>query len=138
MTGFVQELHDIETAFISGWAAETPVAVENMGFNPDSGPDEFVQLIILDGDARQASLSSINQVHRYSGLVQVSVYVRKNTGATRARALLQKAHDIFCAKQINNITFWTPYPRPGIDAGNYQRYDLLCNFYRDDLRAQQA
>jgi len=135
MTGFAAEQQDIETAFAAGWASETPIAYENVAFDPTAAT-EFVQILILDGDAMQMSLSSINQLHRYSGLLQVSIYVKKNTGAGRARALMQKAHDIFCAQKINNLTFWTPYPRPAIDAGDFMRYDLVCNFYRDDLRAQ--
>lgn len=135
MTGFAQEQQDIETLFITAWAAETPIAVDNYGFDP-AGQDEFVHLQILNGDAQQASLSSQDQLHRYTGLVQVGIYVPKNTGQRRARQLIDRAHDIFLAVRVNNITFYTPYPRPPLDAGNYQRHDLIVGFYRDDMRQQ--
>lgn len=135
MSGFVQEQQDIETLFAAGWGAETPVAHPNYGFDP-AGKSEFVQLVILNGDAQQASLSSKDQLHRYSGLVQVEIYVEKNTGERRARELIQKAHDIFYAKQVNNITFYTPYPRPAQESGNYWRHDLIVSFYRDDVLNQ--
>lgn len=132
MTGYKQEKISIETLFSTAWGSTTPVAYENVGFDSNA-VDEYVSLTILNGEAREASLHSTNQIHRFTGVVQVSILTTANGGTNRARDLADQVSAIFRGKKYDNITFRTPYVRQFGQDGNYERLDVLVNFFRDDF-----
>ena len=132
MTGYKQEKIDIEQLFSAAWGATTPIAYENVPFDANAAT-EFVQLEILNGEAQQASLHSLNQVHRFSGVVQLRFYTAQGVGTNRAQDLIDQASAIFRGIKYSNITFRTPYVRKFGQDGHFERTDLLINFFRDDL-----
>lgn len=131
-TGYKQEKIDIENLFSTAWGSTTAIAYENVPFDATT-VSEYAQLEIMNGSAQEISLHSQNQVHRFSGVVQLRFYTALGTGTNRAHDLVDQASAIFRGVKYDNITFRTPYVRKIGQDGNFDRTDLLVNFFRDDL-----
>lgn len=126
------EFISITDYFNTQWASATPIAWPNVRFDPDEHV-EFVRVTILNGDAFQASMGNDVNDYRHLGIVVVQIFVEPNSGAKRARSLVDSVCSIFRSKYIDDLRFRTPDVNTiGIREGRYQ-VNVNCPFYRDEI-----
>lgn len=129
---YTAELVSVTSTFEAQWAALTPVAWPNVKFDPDEY-EEWVRLVVLNGDANQASMGNDVNLHRFQGTVVVQIFVEPNSGAKRARELADTVCNMFRGKYVDNLLFRTPSQVViGVVEGRYQ-INVNCPFHRDDI-----
>ena len=135
---FSSERTAIVTWFSSQWNTnDGKVFYENQKLTvPD---DIYLVLTILPGDARPASIASqgiSKRLFRYSGIVQVDLYAKKESGTIAIKTKADLVHDIFLNKRLNpsadeKIQFQVPYLTSVGDTEERHRMMVTCPFYRD-------
>lgn len=129
MTAFVAET-EIQNHFVTGWDDETPVAQDNVSFEPQS-VTEYVRFVDDNAGARQVSLGD-NPRFRYRGLVTVQAFLKPNTGTSRAMELFDLVTEIFRAQKVGSVQFEVPRMNTVGDRDGWYQVNFLCPYYRDE------
>lgn len=144
MSGYGSEATTIRVRFSDRWGDTTPVAWENLAFDPlrQSGdpdgetvdPAPWVRLTIRTGDAEQVGGAPVGaRRFRHVGVVFVQIFTPKGTGDQRARELADEVCAIFRGVTDSGVVFQTPHVEPaGTDDAWYQ-LTVECPYYRDTL-----
>ena len=74
----------LETAFMNGWGATTPVRFDNLAFSDDN-LDAFVDVKMINYTSRNATIGcGFNKRKRHKGVLSLRVFVKQNIGAGQA------------------------------------------------------
>ena len=74
----------LETAFINGWGATTPIKHENVVFD-DRGISAFVSVKMINYVSDNVCIGSVdNKRIRHTGALHVKIYTKQNIGAGSA------------------------------------------------------
>ena len=97
----------MQQAFITAWASQTEIALDNQDFDPGDSASPWVRLSIQFNDGEQASIGGGegNQLFRTYGFVFVQVFTRRGTATDANDTLADTALKIFQGKDINGIWF---------------------------------
>ncbi len=132
---FADERRAIEGRLADNFAT-LPIRFENVPFEQphDAG---FVSLSIRPGQARQASTGP-NPLHRYTGTIQVDVFVPEDTGTQAARAHADTLEAIFRGAQFTagasgTITCRTPRLETPMARDGWFQLSLRVPYQRDRL-----
>ena len=130
---YADERNAIAGRFDSLWAARTPVAWPNVGFDvPDKGA--WVRLTIINGDATQRSIGNPGaNVHRHNGVITVQVFVPIDSGIHTARDLADDAAAIFRNQRFDGIRCDVPSAREVGPDDIWFQVNMSCPFRRDEL-----
>lgn len=108
----------IETVFDDSYSA-TPVAYENVPFDPPSGA--WVRLTVVNGGGATFGLTGAQPIVRDTGVISVQVFVPENTGTQAAKALVDSIVPIYEHTQFDGIVAYTASVAPvGISDGWHQ------------------
>ena len=103
---------------------------DNIDFEP-TDDTAWARLSIRPADGNQVGMGSTN-VHRYSGVIFIQIFVPKSGGLGVAMQLADEAADIWRGAQFSGITCRTPrVVNVGPDRDWYQ-VNVLTNFFRDE------
>jgi len=104
------ERQAIESRFQTAWAlaypapSAIPVAYENFPFRPTATQIEWAELFVIHNNEQNISMGGAATGYRRHGIIQVNIYVKKNSGAKRFRDLLESAAVIFRNTEFSSIT----------------------------------
>lgn len=129
---YASELVDFENKFGTAWGATTPVAYGNVA--GDASTAEFVRFNVIPSGALEMSIGSPGaQLHRYTGVAMVQIFVAPNEGELRARVLAQQAIDIFREAKFSNILCRSPYMIPIGVVDSYYQVNVVIPYQRDEI-----
>ena len=138
MTDITEAREAIYQAFNTAWAAETPLAFDNDGFDPADGVAEWVRLSVRHRLAGQETLGSPGNRRFYrQGAAMVQVFVQPNTGTLRAGQLVRKAMRAFEGSSLAGTTvrFGSVIPREiGNDTEGWYQFQVEAEFEYDETR----
>lgn len=124
------EIEAIETRFNTEWAAgpNTPIRFEN---DPRSAPTsgEWVECVVIPATAERSTLGIRN--HRYTGFININIYVSKGTGTNRARVLADTAAAIFRDQQFSGIVCRSPDIVIVGDVNGFYQINVSAPYWRD-------
>lgn len=123
-----EERQYIETRFSTNWGALTPVGYENFPFRLSPTNTEFVELFVIHNTEENISIGDSPNYRRY-GIININVYVRKQTGAKRIRTLCDTASAIFRNTEFNSITCLTAQIEQVGDSDIWYKYNISISFY---------
>lgn len=111
MGAFADERRAIETRFSSNYT-DTVIKWENLPF--DQQTTAHVALKVLPAGASRPSIGTTKPYHRYTGIIQVDIFVPENTGTDDARGYADTIEAIFRDAQFSagdsgTITCGTPF-----------------------------
>lgn len=144
MAYYEEERKAIETRFSTHWLASSyssvPIQWPNIEFDPLTNPS-FVSINILPGMASQISLGS-PAIHRYSGVITNSVYIKANAATKVARQMSDTITDIwrnanFIHEGGGRILCRTPSIAVLGTERNWFRIDVTTSFIRDEQLTTQ-
>jgi hypothetical protein len=116
----------IETKLDDNWMT-TPIAYENVSFNPPSN-SPWIRLFIINGDSGYNTLNSF----RYVGVVTIQVFTPQNGGTNTARKYADTISAIFRGKEFDGLIFRASTVKSvGISDGWYQ-VNVTIPFWRDE------
>ena len=135
---YASELVLLQTRFNTGWNNITPVHWPNAEFE-SKGKEEWVRFRILNEVSNQAAIGGNNQhLYRYPGFVSIIVFVKPNIGSARALFLADTIDDIWRGADFSGIKMGVPSINPvGVVEGMYQ-VNVLCPFYRDEIKSRSV
>jgi len=96
---FADERQAIEGRLAANYSS-TSIKYENVPFNQPAS-SAWVSLEILSGDGGQASLGGAQAIHRYGGVIQITIYTPEDTGTDAARTIADILEPIFRQKQFS-------------------------------------
>jgi hypothetical protein len=128
MAGYETEAQTIETRFNSAFTA-TPIYWGN--FFPSDPTTEHVVVNVIPGEAFQPSFGDA-PLYRHPGMVDVGVFVPRNTGTRRARAIADLVAAVFRDWNSGGIIFRTPYLKDVGISGEWAQWSVTCPFQRDE------
>lgn len=124
---------EIETRFAAAWTA-TPVAYENVAFQPPAAGAARVRLAVASDGATLASIGGPPRRWRCLGRVVLDIEVPAGTGSRGALALADQALDLFAGWPASGLTFLAGAPGPAVQEGDLYRLTVTVPFRHDDLR----
>jgi len=124
---------EIETRFAALWTA-TPVAFENVAFEPPGDDAPWVRLAVTSDGAEIASIGGPPRRYRCHGHVSLEITVPAGTGSRPAHELADQALDLFAGWPVSNLTFLAGAPEPAPQSGQAYRLTVVVPFRHDDLR----
>ncbi|MEQ8396515.1 phage tail terminator-like protein [Thalassobaculum sp.] len=124
---------EIETRFASVWTA-TPVAFENVAFEPPADDTAWVRLAVANDGAVLSSIGGPPRRWRCHGRVRVEINVPAGSGSRSALELADQALDLFASWPVSSLTFLAGSPEPAIQRGDLYRVTVSVPFRHDDLR----
>ena len=93
----------LETAFINGWGATTPIKFENVVFD-DRGISAFVSVKMINYISDNVCIGSIVQKRiRHIGALHIKVYTKQNIGAGSAYDYADQVRGIMDNVQVGNL-----------------------------------
>jgi hypothetical protein len=135
MPNFEAVAVSIETQLRANWGT-TALVPQNTAYKPVPGTP-FVYFETLSGRAFFASIGSPgNNWHRNVGILQMHVFVPKNTGDGTALTYARQLGTVFKGKNIDNIHFGAASIGAGEtadDKGNFWRRTVSVDFSFDEL-----
>ncbi|MEQ8816542.1 MAG: phage tail terminator-like protein [Thalassobaculum sp.] len=124
---------EIETRFAALWSA-TPVAYENVAFEPPGDGLPWVLLRLADDGAELASVGGPPRRWRCRGRVLLEIVTAAGTGSRAASLLADQALDLFAGWPASSLTFLAGAPGPAVQSGDGYRVTVTVPFRHDDLR----
>ena len=124
---------EIETGFATLWSA-TPVAHENVVFEPPADGAPWVRLTVASDPAELASIGGPPRRWRCRGRVAVEIHVAAGTGSRTALHLADQVLDLFAGWPPSPLCFLPGWPAPAARAGDAYRVIVTVPFRHDDLR----
>lgn len=124
---------EIETRFAALWAA-TPVAYENVAFEPPADGAAWARLAVVSDGAELASVGGPPRRWRCHGRVVLDLHVPAGTGSRAALLLADQALDLFAAWPASELTFLPGAPEPATQLADRYRVVVTVPFRHDDLR----
>jgi hypothetical protein len=131
MSGYEQELKDIETRFAANFTA-CRVKYPNSNFRPAAN-EKFCELIVSNIDSARASIGVDSPLHRNHGVIIANIHVPKGTGTHIARQYADAAADVFRDSQFSGITCRSPEVRDVGDVESWYVVSMMCAFFRDKI-----
>ena len=132
--GYKQEQEDIESYFNTEFTAVNPAVPIFWSNTPISAQEPpYVELSIVDGDARQASMGGGPNVYRNQGIIVCKLYGVLNEGEGNMRVLVDQITAIFRSKRFSGITTFAPRPDILGEIDGAYRVNVLTAFQRDEL-----
>jgi len=95
---FAAERQLIES-YVQDYYTDTSVKYDNIPFDQPTG-EPFISLTILSGTGTNTALGG--QRVRYTGVIQVDIYVPENSGTRAARDIASSLRDLFTNKEITD------------------------------------
>lgn len=127
------ERADIENRFATLWGATCPVAYSNVAFSPPAD-SEWARLTILDNTTDEIGIGQPGaQLHRFQGLIIVSVFSQLNKGEKKARQLADLVFSIFKSADFGSVTTWAPSLTVIGESDGYFQVNVTINFKRDEI-----
>ena len=134
------EFNTLAGIFNAGWVTDgaspqpfSAVQYENLPYTPTVGT-KWARFTISGGEAQQASVGAPgNNLHRYTGTVQIQCFAPMNMGAATAKELADKAISIFQNKKQSGYVFRAGYAvtvQNSIAEGWYQ-VNAVIPFWRE-------
>lgn len=124
---------EIETRFAALWTA-TPVAYENVAFDPPPDGGAWVRLAVVSDGAELASIGGPPRRWRCHGHVVLDLHVPAGGGSRTAFDLADQALDLFAGWPASALTFLPGSPEPAAALGEHYRVTVTVPFRLDDLR----
>jgi len=111
----------LETLFIDGWAAKTPIKYDNVVFD-DNGISEFVDMKMINYTTRNVNIGSgITKRKRHTGVFSIRIFTKQNTGTGKAYSYADDIGVIMDNfKDTNILTYASESRRSGeVEGGQY-------------------
>lgn len=124
---------EIETRFAAHWVA-TPVAFENVAFEPPGDGGPWVRLVIVSDGAALASIGGPPRRWRCRGRMLLDIDVPGGTGSRGAIERADQALDLFANWPASELVFLAGSPGPALQLGERCRVTVTVPFRFDDLR----
>lgn len=124
---------EIETRFAALWSA-TPVAYENVVFDPPAEGGAWIKLAVVGDGAELVSIGGPPRRFRCRGHVLLEIHVPAGGGSRAALALADQALDLFAGWPVSALTFLAGAPEPAAQSGGHYRVTVTVPFRFDDLR----
>lgn len=124
---------EIESRFAALWSA-TPVAFENVGFEPPADGSAWVRLTVASDGTALASIGGPPRRWRCRGRVLLEFHAPAGSGSRGAHRLADDALDLFAAWPAGDLVFLAGSPEPAVQAGALYRVPVTVPFHHDDLR----
>lgn len=131
MSGFEQQLADIETRFAANFTA-CLVKYPNSNIRPGAN-ETFCELLVSDIDSNRASIGVDSPLHRNHGVIIANIHVPKGSGTHTARQYADLAADVFRDSQFSGITCRSPDVRDVGDVQGWYVVSMMCAFFRDKI-----
>ena len=123
----------IESRFAALWDA-TPVAFENVGFEPPADGAAWVRLAVASDGAELASIGGPPRRWRCRGRVRLEVHTPAGAGSRQAYRLADAALDLFADWPPGDLVFLAGAPEAAVEACEVYRLPVVVPFRHDDLR----
>ena len=124
------EIEAIESRFNTVWSASpnTPIRFEN---DPRPAPDsgEWVKCVVIPATAERSTLGIKN--HRFTGFININIFVSKGTGTNRARTLADLASAIFRDTEFSGIVCRSPNITTIGDVEGFYQINVSVPYWRD-------
>lgn len=125
---------EIRKKFQSDWGSETPIAFDNLNFDPPADNGEFVRLVIDESLGSQQSVGSDgNRLFRRFGIVFVQIFTPTNTARLRSDELSETAYNIFI-NEVNGVRFYNQSVSTVGVVGSYYQQNIIAEFIYDALK----
>lgn len=124
---------EIETQFAALWAA-TPVAYENVVFEPPADETPWVRLSVASDAAELASIGGPPRRWRCRGRVVLDIHTATGSGSRLALQLADLTLDLFAGWPASPLRFLAGSPAPAVQSGDLYRVTVTVPFRYDDLR----
>jgi hypothetical protein len=116
---FATARRDIENRMNDNWAT-TPIAWDNVHFNPPENGDPWVAFHIYEDATNRITIGNPG-VHRISGTIVINIMVKENSGTAEARGYADTIGAIFRDAVFSGITCREVTLTPaGVNNGWYQ------------------
>jgi len=130
---FADERGAFENRFADNYSS-TPVKFENVPFEQPA--TSWVQFDILPGRGAQVTLGGSQAIHRYGGVIQITINTVEKAGTNAARILADVIEPIFRQVQFSSgnsgtIHTQTPYLTSLGVAGGWYRLVVSVPYFRD-------
>lgn len=134
---FVTDAASVLAAFNTAFAAAEPtVPIENENIDPidTSSLDEWIRIIIQEGDNSQITLGRVgNREYQKTGIIHIQVFTKTGIGAGRARELAQTAKGILQGTTFGDVkTGAARVARQGV-SGSWWQLNLIVPFRSREL-----
>lgn len=124
---------EIETRFAELWTA-TPVAYENVSFEPPGDGTAWVRLAVANDGAELASVGGPPRRYRCHGHVILDIHVAAGDGSRGAYDLADRALELFAGWPASALIFLAGGPEPAVAIGRDYCMAVTVPFRFDDLR----
>lgn len=124
---------EIETRFAALWSA-TPVAYENVAFEPPPDGGAWLRLTVASDGAALASIGGPPRRWRCRGRVVLEIHVPAGSGSRAALSLADEALDLFATWPDSALVFLPGAPAPAAGGDGDYRVVVTVPFRHDDLR----
>jgi len=122
----------IESAFSTSWATATPIAWENVAYEPTPST-QFVSLRILPSNVNRRNIGQANALYRYFGIVEIVIYVPKNTGMATAYDLADRAIAIFRDNNLDSVHFREGKIQDKFDMEEWVGIIITVPYFNDEI-----
>lgn len=126
MSGFALERKNIENRFSLEWTI-TPIAFENVPFNPPTDSD-WVRLSIQNGDS---GYRAIERKKRHTGNISVQIFTPINKGTATGKEYADIVINIFSDQQFNDIVTNVSSIITIDDDKAWYQTNVITPYYRD-------
>ena len=124
---------EIETGSAAVWTA-TPVAFENVAFEPPADGSAWVRLTVVNGGSQLASIGGPPRRFRSWGRVVLDITSAAGTGSRSAVELADQAIDLFAAWPVSELVLFPGALEPSVQLADTYRTTVAVPFRHDDLR----
>ena len=132
MTTESQAKEIVYQEFISLWAGETEVTLENESFTP---ANKYVRITIRQLGSNQRTLGRTgNRKFRRDALVLIQVFTPADTGTGESDRLSKLAANIFEGKRLNGLSFGSVSSRGVGPSGSWYQALVEAPFDYDEIK----
>jgi hypothetical protein len=133
MSGYADERQAIEARMASGFTT-IPCRYENAPFR--EMVTAYCALFIRTGEGNQVTLGSTPQLHRWTGLIIVQIFVPEDTGTQAARGYADAIADVFRRQEFSAgasglIRCRTPRIEPAGTRDGWYQLNVVTPYIRD-------
>ena len=123
----------LETYFATQWGSTTPIAWQNITYQPTDTTNAFVHFFVVPGLSTRKSIGCSQASVRKTGTIQVNVYVKESLGTRSSVTYADSILSIFQIKDISGITCMDGYIHVHAMESEWLVTKVMIPFFYDEL-----
>lgn len=131
-----EEFEALHNVFRAGWNDTTPIAWENISYQPQQGVP-WVRFTVLPAKSAQASIGAPGQNYfRFPGVIDVQIFTPKYGGALSGIDLADKVIEIFHDLDLDGFHFEPGYKTtlPSSHDEGWHQTNVTIRYRRDAIK----